>query len=231
MKDKVITAKEAAAMIPDGASVMVGGFMANGTPELIMDALVERNAKDLTVMCNDGGFGPAFDENGVETAPPKGNGKLIKNHSVKHLYATHIGLNKQVAEQMNDGSMEVTLIPQGSMVEMIRAGGAGLGGVLTPTGIGTDIAEGKEVYNIDGKDFMLEKPLKADFAVLRGNIVDKKGNVFYKGTTKNFQVAMATAADTVIVEAEKLVEVGELDPDYVMTPYIFVDYIVVGGDK
>ena len=230
MKDKIITAKEAAAMIPDGATVMVGGFMANGTPELIMDALVERNAKDLTVMCNDGGFGPAFDENGTETAPPKGNGKLIKNHSVKHLIATHIGLNKQVAEQMNNGSMEVTLIPQGSMVEMIRAGGAGLGGVLTPTGIGTDIAEGKEIINIDGKDFMLEKPLHADYAVLRGNIVDKKGNVFYKGTTKNFQVAMATAADVVIVEAEKIVEVGELDPDYIMTPYIFVDYIV-GGDK
>ncbi|MBQ6369802.1 MAG: CoA transferase subunit A [Parasporobacterium sp.] len=231
MRDKFITAKEAAAMIPDGASVMVGGFMANGTPESIMDALVERNAKDLTVMCNDGGFGPSFDEEGKEIAAPRGNGKLIKNKSVKKLIATHIGLNKQVAEQMNAGTLEVTLVPQGSMVEMIRAGGAGLGGVLTPTGIGTDIAEGKEIYNIDGKDFMLEKPLKADFAVLRGNIVDKKGNVFYKGTTKNFQVAMATAADTVIVEAEKVVEVGELDPDYVMTPYIFVDYIVVGGDK
>jgi len=230
MKDKFITAQEAAAMIKDGSSVMVGGFMANGTPESIMDALVERNAQDLTVMCNDGGFGPAFDEEGNETAAPRGNGKLIKNHSVKKLIATHIGLNKQVAEQMNAGTLEVTLIPQGSMVEMIRAGGAGLGGVLTPTGIGTDIAEGKEVFNIDGKDFMLEKPLHADFAVLRGNIVDKKGNVFYKGTTKNFQIAMATAADTVIVEAEKVVEVGELDPDYVMTPYIFVDYIV-GGDK
>ena len=231
MKDKIITAKEAAAMIPDGATVMVGGFMANGTPELIMDALVERNAKDLTVMCNDGGFGPAFDEEGNETAAPKGNGKLIKNKSVKKLMATHIGLNRQVAEQMNAGTLDVTLIPQGSMVEMIRAGGAGLGGVLTPTGVGTDVGEGKEVLNIDGKDYLLEKPLHADFALLRGNIVDKKGNVFYKGTTKNFQVAMATAADVVIVEAEKLVEVGELDPDYVMTPYIFVDYIVVGGDK
>lgn len=230
MKDKFITAKEAAAMIKDGSSVMVGGFMANGTPESIMDALVERDAKDLTVMCNDGGFGPAFDEEGNETAAPRGNGKLIKNKSVKKLIATHIGLNKQVAEQMNAGTLEVTLVPQGSMVEMIRAGGAGLGGVLTPTGIGTDISEGKEIINIDGKDFMLEKPLHADFAVLRGNIVDKKGNVFYKGTTKNFQIAMATAADTVIVEAEKVVEVGELDPDYVMTPYIFVDYIV-GGDK
>jgi len=231
MKDKFITAKEAAAMIPDGASVMVGGFMANGTPESIMDALVERNAKDLTVMCNDGGFGPVFDEEGKEVVGPKGNGKLIKNHSVKKLIATHIGLNKQVAEQMNDGSLDVTLIPQGSMVEMIRAGGAGLGGVLTPTGVGTDVAEGKDVITVDGKEYLLEKPLHADFAVLRGNIVDRKGNVFYKGTTKNFQVAMATAADTVIVEAEKVVEIGELDPDYVMTPFIFVDYIVVEGDK
>lgn len=231
MKDKVITAKEAAAMVKDGSTVMIGGFMANGSPEHLMDALVEKNVKDLTVMCNDGGFGPTFDENGKEIAPPKGNGKLIKNHSVKNLIATHIGLNKQVAEQMNAGTLNVTLVPQGSMVEMIRAGGAGLGGVLTPTGIGTDIAEGKEVLNIDGKDYLLEKPLHADVALLRGNIVDKKGNVFYKGTTKNFQIAMATAADIVIVEAEKLVEVGELDPDYVMTPFIFVDYIVVGGDK
>ena len=231
MKDKVITAAEAAALVKDGSTVMIGGFMANGSPELIMDALVEKNVQDLTVICNDGGFGPGFDENGNEITPPKGNGKLIKNHSVKKLYATHIGLNKQVAEQMNNGSMDVTLIPQGSMVEMIRANGAGLGGVLTPTGLGTEIEEGKEVINIDGKDYLLEKPLHADVALLRGNIVDKKGNVFYKGTTKNFQVAMATAADTVIVEAEELVEVGELDPDYVMTPFIFVDYIVVGGEK
>lgn len=231
MKDKIITAKEAAELVKDGSTVMVGGFMANGTPEAIMDALVERGAKDLTVMCNDGGFGPAFDENGVETAPPKGNGKLIKNKSVKNLIATHIGLNKQVAEQMNAGTLNVTLVPQGSMVEMIRAGGAGLGGVLTPTGIGTDVAEGKEVITVDGKEYLLEKPLHADVALLRGNIVDKKGNVFYKGTTKNFQIAMATAADLVIVEAEKIVEVGELDPDYVMTPFIFVDYIVAGGEK
>ena len=231
MKDKFITAKEAAAMIKDGSSVMIGGFMANGTPESIMDALVESGVKDLTVMCNDGGFGPAFDENGNEIKPPKGNGKLIKNKRVKHLIATHIGLNKQVAEQMNAGTMEVTLIPQGSMIEMVRAGGAGLGGVLTPTGIGTHISEGKDIITVDGKDYLLEKPLHADFALLRGSIVDKKGNVYYKGTTKNFQIAMATAADTVIVEAEKVVEVGELDADHIMTPYIFVDYIVTGGDK
>jgi len=231
MKDKVITAKEAAAMIPDGASVMVGGFMANGTPELIMDALVERGAKDLTVMCNDGGLGPGYDEEGNMIKAPTGNGKLVNNHCIKKLIATHIGLNKEVAQQMNSGEMEVELVPQGSMAEKIRAGGAGLGGVLTPTGIGTEVAEGKEVINIQGKDYLLELPLKADYAVLRGNIVDKKGNVYYAGTTKNFQTVMATAADVVIVEAEKLVEVGELDPNYVMTPYIFVDYIVVGGDK
>lgn len=234
MKDKIITAKEAAAMIPDGASVMVGGFMANGAPEAIMDALVEKNVQGLTVYCNDGGFGPKFDENGAEIAAPTGSGKLIKNHSVKKLVATHIGLNKQVAEQMNNGTMEVTLVPQGSMAEMIRAGGAGLGGVLTPTGVGTEIEDGeftKEKKNIDGVDYLLMAPLKADFALLGGNIVDKKGNVFFKGTTKNFQQVMATAADTVIVEAEELVEVGELDADCIQVPYIFVDYIVVGGDK
>lgn len=233
MKDKIITAAEAAAMIPDGATVMIGGFMANGAPEAIMDALVEKNIQNLTVYCNDGGFGPKFDENGNETANATGSGKLIKNHSVKKLVATHIGLNKQVAEQMNNGSMEVTLVPQGSMVEMIRSGGAGLGGVLTPTGVGTEIAEGEftsQTINLDGRDYLLMKPLHAEYALLCGAIVDKKGNVFFRGTTKNFQIAMATAADTVIVEAEKIVEVGELDPDYVMTPYIFVDYIV-GGDK
>ena len=135
---------------------------------------------------------------------------------------------------MNNGTMQVELVPQGSMAEMIRAGGSGLGGVITPTGVGTDIANGEftlQEMTLEGKDYLLMAPLHADFAVLKGSIVDKKGNVFYKGTTKNFQIVMATAADTVIVEAEKLVEVGELDPDYVMTPYIFVDYIVVGGDK
>ena len=235
MKNKIITAKEAAALIPDGASVMVGGFMANGSPEGIIDALVERGAKDLTVMCNDGGFGPTIDkETGEEVKGPTGTGKLVKARAVKKLIATHIGLNKQVAEQMNAGEMEVTLVPQGSMAEMIRAGGAGLGGVITPTGVGTEIADGEftlQEINLKGKDYLLMAPLHADVAILGGNIVDKKGNVFYKGTTKNFQQVMATAADVVIVEAEKVVEVGELDPDYVMTPYIFVDYIVVGGDK
>jgi len=234
MKDKVITAAQAVAMINDGTMLMVGGFMANGSPELIIDALVERGAKDLTVICNDGGVGPQFNEEGKEIVGPTGNGKLIKNKSIKKLIATHIGLNKQVAEQMNAGELEVELVPQGSMAEMIRAAGAGLGGVITPTGVGTDIANGvftKQEINIDGKDYLVMAPIHADVAILRGNIVDKKGNVFYKGTTKNFQMVMATAADTVIVEAEKLVEVGELDGDYVMTPYIFVDYIVVGGDK
>ena len=234
MKNKIITAAEAAEMIKDGSSIMLGGFMANGTSDAIVSALVDRDAKDLTVICNDGGFGPQFDADGNETVPPKGNGKLIKHHSVKKLIATHIGLNKQVAEQMNSGEMDVELVPQGSMAEMIRAGGAGLGGIITPTGVGTDIAKSEftlQELSIEGKDYLLMAPLHADFAVLRGSIVDKKGNVFYKGTTKNFQIVMATAADTVIVEAEKLVEVGELDPDYVMTPYIFVDYIVVGGEN
>ena len=206
MKDKMITAAEAAAMVKDGSTVMVGGFMSNGTPESLMDALVERGAKDLTVICNDGGTGPAFDENGNETKAATGNGKLVQNHCIKKLIASHIGLNKQVAEQMNAGTMEVQLVPQGSLAEKIRADGAGLGGVLTPTGIGTEIQEGKEVYNIDGKDFLLEKPLHAEFALLKGNIVDKKGNVYYHNTTKNFQTVMATAADVVIVEAESLLK-------------------------
>ena len=242
MKDKIITAQEAAAMIKDGSTVMVGGFMANGTPESIMDALVERGAKDLTVMCNDGGFGPAFDENGNETAAPRGNGKLIKNKSVKKLIATHIGLNKQVAEQMNAGTLEVTLVPQGSMVEMIRAGGAGLGGFLTPTGIGSTIVEeGDPLVNLDGADkkpiievggkkYILEAPLHADVAIVQGYEADETGNVRYLGSTRNFNQLIASAADTVIVEVEKIGPAGCIGPDSVETPHIFVDYLVKKED-
>ena len=230
MRDKQITAAEAAALVKDGMTVMVGGFLSNGTAENIMDALVESGVKDLTIICNDGGvYTPANEEKGTPDVYT-GVAKLIHAKQVKKLIATHIGLNKEVAAQMNAGELEVVLVPQGSMAEKIRAGGAGLGGVLTPTGIGTEVAEGKQVLNINGKDYLLELPLHADVAILRANVADKKGNLIFKGTTKNFNIVMATAADTVIVGAKDVVEVGELDPDQIMTPYIFVDYIV-GGEK
>jgi len=219
MKNKIVSVQEAVSHINDGASIMIGGFLACGTSEIMMDAIVEKGVKDLTIIGNDTAF-----EN-------VGAGKLICAKLVKHVIATHIGTNKETGAQMTSGETKVTLVPQGSLAEKVRAAGMGLGGVITPTGVGTDVAEGKQTITIEGKEYIIEPPVKADVAILKGSIVDKAGNVYYEGTTKNFQPLMAMAADTVIVEAEKLVEVGELDPNYVMTPAILVDYIVVGGDK
>lgn len=219
MKNKIITAEQAADMIKDGSTVMIGGFMSCGTPEVLMDAVVKKGVKEISVIANDGGTG------GDKVT---GIGKLIAAKLVKKITASHIGLNKDVAAQMNAGELEVELVPQGSLAEKIRAGGAGLGGVLTPTGVGTEVAEGKQTIVLEGKEYLIEMPLHAEVALIRGSIVDKSGNVFYNKTTRNFNLMMATAADLVIVAAEKIVEVGEIDPNCVMTPNIFVDYIVGG---
>ena len=219
MKNKIVSVQEAVSHINDGCSIMIGGFLGCGTSELMMDAIVEKGVKDLTIIGNDTAYV------GV------GAGKLICAKQVKHVIATHIGTNKETGNQMTSGETEVTLVPQGSLAEKIRAAGMGLGAVITPTGVGTDVAIGKETMTIDGREYLVEPPVRADVAILKGRIVDKAGNVYYEGTSKNFQEVMAMAADTVIVEAEKLVEVGELDPNYVMTPAILVDYIIVGGDK
>ncbi len=220
MADKIMTAQEAIADIKDGAVIMVGGFMACGTPEILIDALVEKNVKDLTIICNDAGV------------PGRGVGKLLTNGQIKTLIASHVGLNPEVAQRMNtdveEDKLECILIPQGTLAERIRAGGAGLGGFLTPTGVGTIVAEGKQVINVDGRDYLLEKPLKADFALVRGSVTDKFGNTIYNGTTQTFNPMMATAAETVIVGACEVVEVGELDPNNVRTSGIFVDRIVEG---
>jgi len=215
--DKLISAKAAADKINDGAIVMFGGFMANGSAESIIDALVERNVQNLTIICNDSGL------------IDRGVGKLIVNKQCARLIATHIGLNKETGRQMMAGELDVTLVPQGTLVEQIRAGGYGLGGVLTRTGLGTLVAEGKQTVEVDGVTYLLEKPLRADFAVIRGSVVDKGGNIAYRGSTNNFNEMMATAADTVIAEAAQLVDIGELDPNHVNTPGIFVDYIVGGA--
>lgn len=216
--NKLISIDEAVAKIQDGMTVMIGGFLAVGTPEAIVDALVKKGVKDLTIIANDTGF------------PDKGIGKLIVNRQVKKTIASHIGTNKETGNQMNSGEMEVELSPQGTLAERIRCGGAGLGGFLTPTGLGTIVQDGKEVITVDGQDYILEKPLKADVALLFGSKVDKKGNVYYNQATRNFNPLIATAADTVIVQAEELVETGDIDPNVVMTPYIFVDYIVKGDN-
>ncbi|MDF2512543.1 MAG: 3-oxoacid CoA-transferase, subunit [Herbinix sp.] len=216
MKNKIISAEEAISFLRRGDTVMVGGFMSCGTPEILMDEIVKKGIKDLHVIANDSGV------------PGRGIGKLIGSKLVKKLTASHIGLNQETGAQMVAGELEVELVPQGSLAEKIRAGGAGLGGVLTPTGVGTEVENGKQKITLDQVEYLIEMPLKADVALLRGSIVDKGGNVYYNATTKNFNPMMATAAKIVIVAAEKIVEVGELDPNYVMTPGIFVDYIVGG---
>lgn len=222
MKNKIMTAQEAIAGIEDGASIMVGGFMACGTPEILIDALVEKNVKNLTIICNDAGV------------PGRGVGKLVTNGQIKTLIASHVGLNPEVAQRMNtdvaEDKLECILVPQGTLAERVRAGGTGLGGFLTPTGVGTIVAEGKQIINIDGRDYLLEKPLKADFALIRGSVTDKFGNTIYNATTRTFNPMMAAAAEYVIVGACEIVEVGELDPNNIVTSGIYVDAIV-GGEK
>ena len=214
MKKKIISRADFVAKIPNGASILVGGFMNIGTAEAIIDEMLKTDVKDLTIICNDAGL------------PGVGVGKLIDAGKVKKLIASHIGLNPIAGQKMTSGEMEVELIPQGTLAERIRIGGAGLGGFLTPTGIGTIVQEGKQIIEVDGRNYILEKPLKADFAFLLGHVVDKKGNVVYSKTTRNFNPLMATAAECVVVEARKVVEIGDINPDHIITPHIFVDYIV-----
>ena len=211
--DKIRTIDEAASYIKDGMTVAVGGFIGAGTPEKLIDAVIAKGIKDLTLICNDTAF------------PDKGVGKWVVNRVVSRIIVSHIGTNPETGRQMNAGELKVELVPQGTLAERVRAAGAGLGGILTRTGIGTVVEEGKEKITVNGKEYLLELPLKADVALLKGSIVDKKGNIYYKKATRNFNPLMATAADLVIVEAEKIVEVGELDPTDVMTPSIFVDVI------
>ena len=217
---KFVSLEEAAAQVKDGMTVMIGGFLGCGNAHNIIDVLVKNNVKDLTIIAND--------------SPPTGFGlaRLIDNHQVKRLIASHVGMNQNVADQMNAGEMEVWLIPQGSLAEMVRAGGNGLGGVLTPTGLGTPVEESPLVdrkITIEGKDYLLMKPVHADVALLNGYKVDKMGNIWYKGTSRNFNPLMAMAADVVVCEADNVVEVGEIAPEDVVTQGIFVDYIVDGG--
>jgi acetate CoA/acetoacetate CoA-transferase alpha subunit len=216
------SAEEAVAPIKDGAVIMVGGFMACGTPEILIDALVKKGAKGLTIICNDAGV------------PGRGVGKLLTNGQIKTLIASHVGLNPEVAQRMNTDvaadKLECILVPQGTLAERIRSGGAGLGGFLTPTGVGTIVADGKQVISIDGRDYLLEKPLHADFALIRPSKIDKFGNMVFYGTTKNFNPLMATAADYVIAGACEIVEIGSIDPNVIHVSGIFVNAIV-GGEK
>ena len=201
-------------MLKDDASVMVGGFLRCGTPARILEEILKNDVSNLTLIAND------------TSTPDYDRGKLVVNKRIKKAIVAHIGTNPETGRQMNAGELEVELVPMGTLVERIRAAGAGLGGVLTPTGVGTMVEEGKKVMEIDGRKYLFEKPLRADFALIYGSKVDRFGNVFLTGSTRNFNTVMATAADTVIVEAEELSE-EPLDPDEITIPGIFVDYIAV----
>ncbi len=211
---KIMDVKDVVSLVPDGATIMVGGFLGVGTPETIIDELINQSKKDLTLIVND----TAFIDKGV--------GKLIANKLVKKVIASHIGTNAETQRQMLENEIEVELVPQGTLAERIRAAGAGLGGILTPTGVGTMVEEGKKTMEINGKTYILELPLKADFAFIKAKEADYNGNLIYSLTAKNFNPIMALAADTVVAEVGEIVPVGVLPPDYIHTPHVFIDYVV-----
>ena len=215
---KLISMDEAVAKVSDGMTLMIGGFMGCGNAHHLVQAIIDAGRKDLTMISNDASM------------PGYGIAKLVEQKRLRRLITSHVGLNPQVGIQMNAGELEVELVPQGSLAERIRAAGAGLGGVLTPTGIGTRVADGKQVVTLDGRDYLLEMPLHADVALINGYRVDPAGNIWYRGDARNFNPVMATAADLVIVEADHLVELGDIPPEDVVTPGVFVDYIVAGGE-
>lgn len=211
---QIKTAREISNMINDGSSIMIGGFMVCGHPFTIVEEILKKGAMNLTLISNDAGF------------PDKGLGKLIVSGQVKHLIASHIGLNPVAGQKMNSKEMKVDLVPQGTLAERIRAKGAGLGGVLTPTGAGTDVEKGKEKRVINGKEYLIEEALGADFALIKATVADKNGNCHIAKSAKNFNLVMAMAADYVVAEAEKIVETGELDPEMVTVPGVFVKALV-----
>lgn len=209
----IISPEQAAEKVHSGDTVMIGGFMATGSPHKIIEALLEQKTGQINLICTDTGFAD------------KGIGKLVTAKQVASVKASHIGLNPETGRQMTAGEIEVELIPQGTLAERIRCGGAGIGGFLTQTGIGTIVEENKQKLTIDEKEYLLERPLKAKVALIRASIVDKAGNCIFNKTTSNFNPMMATAADLVIVEAERVVEVGEVDADRFTLPGTFIDFI------
>ena len=211
---RTISVQAAVELIPDGASVMIGGFMGVGTPERLVDELVRQKKRDLTVIANDNAL------------PGTGIGKLVSAGVMRKTIASHIGLNPETQKKMLAGALEVELVPQGTLIERIRAAGYGLGGVLTPTGVGTVVEEGKQRIELDGKPYLLEKALRADFALVQAMLADYLGNLSYALTARNFNPVIAMAAATVIVDAEHIVPVGVISPDHIITPAPVVDYLI-----
>jgi acetate CoA/acetoacetate CoA-transferase alpha subunit len=211
---KTISLDRAVAMIPDGASVMVGGFMGVGTPARVIDELVRQGKKDLTVIAND------------TASPGVGIGKLVSAKLLRKAIVSHIGLNPETQQQMMSGELEVELVPQGTLIERIRSAGFGLGGVLTPTGVGTLAAQGKRQLELDGKTYLVEAALSADFALVHAFLADYLGNLAYALTARNFNPVIAMAGKTVITDADHIVPVGVIAPDHVVTPAPVVDYLI-----
>jgi len=211
---KTIALEQAAALVPDGASVMIGGFMGVGTPERLIDELVRRATGGLTVIAND------------TAMPGVGIGKLIRAGLVRRAVVSHIGLNPETQQQMITRKTQVDLVPQGTLIERIRAGGCGLGGVLTMTGIGTVVEKGKRTITLDGTTYLVEPALRAEYALVSAFLADYLGNLQYALTARNFNPVIAMAADTVIVDAEHIVPTGVIPPDHVVTPAPLVDYLV-----
>jgi len=217
MNKVVSSVEEAVALVPDGATIMMGGFGLCGIPENLIAALRARGTKDLTLVSNNAGV----DDFGI--------GILLRARQVRKMISTYVGENKEFERQFLTGELEVELVPQGTFAERIRAGGAGIGGFYTPTGYGTLVAEGKETRTIDGKPYVLEQPLRADFAFVKAWVGDRHGNLVYRRTARNFNPVMATAAQVTIAEVERLVEPGEIDPDHIVTPGIFVRHVLQGA--
>lgn len=219
MRNKLIKLTDVSAHLKDGMSIMFGGFMGVGTPPLLVQCILDKGVKDLTLIGND----TAFIDSGV--------GPLIANHHARKVIASHIGTNPETGRQMIAGETEVVLVPQGTLAEQIRCGGAGLGGILTPTGVGTVVEEGKQKLTVNGRQYLLETPLRADLAIVKAHRADKMGNLVFDYAARNFNPLIALAADVVIVEADEVVEVGEIDPNDVVTPGAVVTYIVDAREK
>jgi acetate CoA/acetoacetate CoA-transferase alpha subunit len=218
MKSKVLSAKEAVEKVKDGDAIMVGGFLAGGHPEHLVNALLETNsAKDLTLISNDTG------------TKDLSIFQLVKSGRVKHIFASYIGSNPETGRLMMTGEAEVKLFPQGTLAEKIRSGGAGLGGVLTPVGIGTVVEEGKKKLEVQGKEYLLELPLKANVAFIKAEKADEAGNLIIRGSSRNFNIVMATAADYVVAEVNEIVPIGEIEPNHVNVPGVLVNAIVKVG--
>lgn len=211
---QTVSLEQSVAMIPDGSSLMIGGFMAVGTPERIIDEILRQKKRDLTVIAND------------TAMPGRGIGKLVGAKLLRKVIVSHIGLNPETQKQMMAGDLEVELVPQGTLIERIRAGGYGLGGILTQTGLGTPVENGKKTLEVDGRTDLVEAALHADFALVQAFLADYLGNLSYALTARNFNPVIAMAGRTVIVAADNIVPVGVMSPDHVVTPAPLVDYLV-----